>query len=83
MNKLIIRTALNRWRKRDEAIEAIARDILDIETLTERKRDSLDFHEVSVWQLRDALLAAYKLGAGDVYLDVAFDAAGEEAITNG
>lgn len=49
-------------KKRDEAIEAIARNILEIETLVERKSDSLDFHEVSVWGLRDALLAAYELG---------------------
>ena len=49
-------------KKRDEAIEAIARNILEIETLAERKRDALDFHEVSVWGLRDALLAAYELG---------------------
>jgi hypothetical protein len=48
--------------KRDEAIEAIARNILEIETLAERKSDSLDFHEVSVWGLKDALLAAYELG---------------------
>jgi hypothetical protein len=49
-------------KKRDEAIEAIARNILAIETLAERKRDALDFHEVSVWGLKDALLAAYVLG---------------------
>jgi hypothetical protein len=49
-------------KKRDEAIEAIARNILAIETLAERKRDALDFHEVSVWGLKDALLAAYELG---------------------
>ncbi len=49
-------------KKRDEAIEAIARNILEIETLAERKRDALDFHEVSVWGLKDALLAAYELG---------------------
>ena len=35
---------------------------LEIETLAERKSDSLDFHEVSVWGLKDALLAAYELG---------------------
>jgi hypothetical protein len=49
-------------KMRDEAIEAIARNILEIETLAERKSDSLDFHEVSVWGLKDALLAAYELG---------------------
>jgi hypothetical protein len=51
-----------RTKARDAAIEAIARNILGIETLAERKSDSLDFHEVSVWGLKDALLAAYELG---------------------
>ena len=56
------RTTNRATNKRDEAIEAIARNILEIETLAERKRDALDFHEVSVWGLKDALLAAYELG---------------------
>jgi uncharacterized membrane protein len=56
------RTTNRTAKKRDEAIEAIARNILEIETLAERKRDALDFHEVSVWGLKDALLAAYELG---------------------
>jgi len=56
------RTTNRATKKRDEAIEAIARNILEIETLAERKSDSLDFHEVSVWGLKDALLAAYELG---------------------
>ena len=51
-----------RTKARDAAMEAIAKNILGIETLAERKRDALDFHEVSVWGLRDALLAAYELG---------------------
>lgn len=56
------RTTNRATKKRDEVIEAIARNILEIETLAERKRDALDFHEVSVWGLKDALLAAYELG---------------------
>lgn len=56
------RTTNRATKKRDEAIEAIARNILEIETLVERKSDSLDFHDLSVWVLRDALLAAYELG---------------------
>ena len=56
------RTTNRATRRRDEAIEAIAKNILGIETLAERKRDALDFHEVSVWGLKDALLAAYELG---------------------
>ena len=38
-----------RTKARDAAMEAIAKNILGIETLAERKRDALDFHEVSVW----------------------------------
>ncbi len=49
-------------KKRDKALESIARTILHIETLTERKGDAFDFHEVSVWGLKDALSAAYALG---------------------
>jgi len=33
-----------------------------LETLQERKRDSLDFHETSVVNLEKALRAAYELG---------------------
>ena len=46
----------------DEDINPIARDILKLETLEERKSDSLDFHELSVWQVREALIAAYRAG---------------------
>lgn len=40
----------------------IAKKILYIETLEERKSDDLDFHEVSVWGLEEALIEAYKEG---------------------
>jgi len=44
-------------------LERIARHHLGVDTLEERRSDALDFWEVSVWGLRDALLAAYLLGA--------------------
>lgn len=44
------------------ALERIAREHLGIETLETRKSDGLDFHEVSVWQLKAALDAAFALG---------------------
>ncbi|OQB80306.1 MAG: hypothetical protein BWX88_04592 [Planctomycetes bacterium ADurb.Bin126] len=44
------------------AIEQIAREHLGIETLTERKRDALDFHEMSLGQIKAALHAAFELG---------------------
>ncbi|WP_232293720.1 DUF6900 domain-containing protein [Stigmatella aurantiaca] len=35
---------------------------MSIETLKTRNSDSLDFHEVSVWRLKEALNAAYQAG---------------------
>jgi hypothetical protein len=36
--------------------------ILGIETLKERKMDSLDFNELGVWTLEKALQTAYQMG---------------------
>jgi len=47
---------------REQEIADIARRILRIETLETRKSDSLDFHELAVWTIREALDAAYKAG---------------------
>ncbi len=47
----------------DKLFDQIAERHLGIETLQERKSDSLDFHEVPVWGLRAALQAAYEAGA--------------------
>jgi hypothetical protein len=44
-------------------IDRIAREILGLETLERRNRDSLDFHDLAVWQIEDALKAAYLAGA--------------------
>ncbi len=46
----------------DQIIADIARKQLRIETLETRKSDSLDFHDVSVWGLRTALLCAFEAG---------------------
>ena len=51
--------------KKNELIAEIARRVLDIETLEERKSDSLDFHEVSVWGLKRALEQAFEAGQRD------------------
>lgn len=40
----------------------IAKEILHLETLEARNMDSLDFHELGVWEIRDALIAAYNEG---------------------
>ena len=49
-------------KTRDEALANIAATILNLETLDTRKRDSLDFHELAVWQVKKALEAAYTAG---------------------
>jgi hypothetical protein len=46
----------------DQTIEAIARELLFVETLATRTSDALDFHDVAVWQLAKALRAAYDAG---------------------
>lgn len=46
----------------NKQFEAIARQHLSIETLEARNHDSLDFHTVSVWEVRKALDAAYEAG---------------------
>lgn len=49
-------------KQAEKTIERIARDILRIETLETRKSDSLDFHDVAVWSIKEALEAAYRAG---------------------
>ena len=48
--------------QKERAIRQIANDVLGIETLDVQKRDSLDFHERSVWTIREALEAAFAAG---------------------
>ena len=40
----------------------IAQEHLFIDTLETRNSDSMDFHDVSVWGVKEALLAAYQAG---------------------
>jgi hypothetical protein len=49
-------------KKTNEAFETIAQRFLGIETLAVQLSDSLDFHEVGVWNIQAALQAAYELG---------------------
>ena len=46
----------------DQQLQQIALDHLFIETLETRHSDRLDFHEVSVWAVKSALMAAYQAG---------------------
>ena len=45
-----------------DALEKIAIETLMVETLETRKSDSLDFYDIAVWQIKDALEKAYELG---------------------
>ncbi len=49
-------------RTRDEEIEGIVRRILKLDTLETRNSDALDFHEIAIWTIREALDAAYEAG---------------------
>ena len=48
--------------ERTTAINTIAKDILDIETLETQHSDSLDFHDIPVWKIAEALKQAYWAG---------------------
>lgn len=51
------------WNKVQKfEITRIAKEVLGLETLDERRSDSLDFHELSVWHIRNALEAAFAAG---------------------
>ncbi len=47
---------------KDEVLLGIAQKHLRLETLTTRKSDHLDFHDISVWDIKAALEAAYAAG---------------------
>ena len=47
---------------RDALILEIAQRRLFLETLETRNSDRLDFHDVAVWAIRDALAEAYEAG---------------------
>jgi hypothetical protein len=53
----------------DTELASIAQRIMDIPTLETRKSDSLDFHEVAVWEVLKALRLAYRTGRKDVSCD--------------
>ena len=47
---------------RDTEITRIAREAIGLETLETRKSDGLDFHDLAVWTIKDALERAYEAG---------------------
>jgi hypothetical protein len=46
-------------------LSQIAQKYLRVETLETRHSDSLDFHDVAVWQIEEALAAAFEAGRQD------------------
>ena len=46
----------------NEVIAEIAKRVLRIATLEESKSDSLDFHQVAVWNVKAVLKEAYEAG---------------------
>ena len=56
------KTASKTAQQLDQLLTQIALDHLFIETLATRNSDSLDFHDVSVWGVKSALMAAYQAG---------------------
>ena len=52
---------------RDKAVAAVANRILDIGTLVPAGRDSIDFKELYITALKEALEAAYDAGVDSVY----------------
>jgi hypothetical protein len=47
---------------KETILTAIAKSCLGIDTLERRNRDGLDFHDVSVWAVKDALETAFAAG---------------------
>jgi hypothetical protein len=43
-------------------LQRIAAQYLELETLETRNADDLDFHDLAVWAIREALEAAYQAG---------------------
>ena len=56
------KTANKTAQQLDQLLARIALDHLFIETLQTRNSDRLDFHDVSVWAVQSALMAAYQAG---------------------
>ena len=53
----------------EETVKKIAKVHLRIDNLDEQGSDRLDFHELHVLSIRDALNAAYKRGAIDATIE--------------
>ncbi len=56
------RTCSKKPTTKNDVFTQIAKQHLNLETLEERKSDSLDFKEVAVWNVKAALEAAFEAG---------------------
>ena len=56
------KTRRNTTQPLDALLTRIAQEHLFIDTLETQNSDSLDFHDVSVWGVKEALIAAYQAG---------------------
>lgn len=45
-----------------QAVAEIAQHVFHLDDLETHNRDALDFHEIAVWQIKEALLAAFTAG---------------------
>ena len=48
--------------KKEKIISEIAKSVLQIETLKVGNSDSIDFHELAVWEIEEALSKAFDEG---------------------
>ena len=62
MRKTAKKTATKAAQQLDQMLARIAQEHLLIDTLETRNSDSLDFHDVGVWCVKSALMAAYQAG---------------------
>jgi hypothetical protein len=46
----------------ESEITRIAKEVLGVKTLETRHSDDMDFYDLSVWQIEEALKAAYAAG---------------------
>lgn len=70
MNNIKLKDLIIEGKSRGESstnseLEQIAKKYLGIKTLKTQNRDSEDFHDLAVWNIKSALRAAYKLGHKD------------------
>jgi len=56
-------------RRSEQMLNAIAREVLGLETLETRNAGHLDFHVLGVWQILEALRLAYSAGYEDAVSD--------------